>query len=83
MIKFIREYMAGIGNEYVMEGKREPCKAFLLLLFIRYFSRELLSRAICATVGHQWLDRSYGGPDHGYFDIECARCGCGVHKNLY
>ena len=83
MIKFYREYMYGIVGEYVTEGKVVPCRAFLMLLFVWYVSQDLLRRQRCAIVGHRWLERSYAGPDNGYFELECVRCGCGVHKVLY
>lgn len=39
--------------------------------------------AWCETFGHNYIDDSYGGPESGYVDVHCSRCGHGWHHQLY
>lgn len=32
---------------------------------------------------HEWEDNSYGGPETGYIDMTCIKCGKSVHERLY
>jgi len=38
---------------------------------------------ICGSMGHAWIDMSYGGPESGAIDSTCSRCQKEVHHQLY
>lgn len=38
---------------------------------------------ICTIYGHDIKITGYGGPDHGYDNIECTRCGMYHHHTYY
>lgn len=42
-----------------------------------------INEMICKYRGHKIVDESYGGPETGYFDAHCTRCGVIWHETLY
>jgi hypothetical protein len=38
-------------------------------------ARALALGAVCALLGHAWIDNGFGGPDSGCIEMECTRCG--------
>jgi hypothetical protein len=35
----------------------------------------LVSRIICKIKGHKWIDEGSAGPESGYIEMSCDRCG--------
>ena len=66
------------------EGKRElPHAAVVAGVLFDITVRHWVARLTCHLRGHQMVDTSFGGPEGGYVDICCERCGLVSHQVLY
>jgi len=88
---FVRDFKMGLDFEVYgeasirhSEGGRElPYLIIATQIIVGRVWRRLLEGTVCRVKGHDWVDTSGGGPDHGWESGHCERCGWSFHNTMY
>lgn len=65
------------------EGKPTPSYVSYLTFHVEEILHVGVTSILCKLLGHSFQDTSFGGPEGGYVEVTCSRCGHSTHTTLY
>ena len=85
MLKKTRIAARWLKDDYQLEKfvaeVRDQRGSYTILHYVLGLSLTGLRRLHCAVLGHDFVDEGHAGPDSGYTDVSCRRCGFGYGRH--